>query len=76
MCCRAAYLRRTLTKLLALLPPACRIVVSQDGSDASVAQLLQLEFPALLSLHHPTDGATNYKKIARHYGWALKQVVA
>jgi hypothetical protein len=39
-----------------------------------VSQLLQLEFPSVQHLHHATDGNTNYEKIARHYGWALRQV--
>jgi hypothetical protein len=73
-CCRASYLRQTLSKLSSLLPPAFRIVVSQDGSDAAVTQLLHVEFPSLLRLQHTTDGNTNYEKIARHYGWALRQV--
>ncbi len=73
-CCRASYLRRTLQKLSSLLPPGFRIIVSQDGSDASVAQLLQQEFPAVRRLQHSTDGQSNYEKIARHYGWALRQV--
>lgn len=73
-CCRANYLRQTLQKLSSLLPPAFRIIVSQDGSDASVAQLLQQEFPSITRLQHSTDGQSNYEKIARHYGWALRQV--
>jgi hypothetical protein len=73
-CCRPSYLRQTLNKLSSLLPPQFRIVVSQDGADASVTQLLQLEFPSLRRLQHITDGQTNYEKIARHYGWALGQV--
>jgi hypothetical protein len=73
-CCRASYLRHTLSKLSSLLPPAFRIVVSQDGSDPAVTQLLRDEFPSLLRLQHTTDGNTNYEKIARHYGWALRQV--
>jgi len=73
-CCRANYLRQTLQKLSSLLPPAFRIIVSQDGSDASVAQLLQQEFPTVTRLQHSIDGQSNYEKIARHYGWALRQV--
>ena len=73
-CCRAAYLRKTLVKLSSLLPPAFRIVVSQDGTDADVTQLLQTEFPSALRLQHTPSGHSNYEKIARHYGWALGQV--
>ena len=73
-CCRASYLRQTLSKLSSLLPPAFRIVVSQDGSDPDVARLLHTEFASVLRLQHATSGNSNYEKIARHYGWALSQV--
>jgi hypothetical protein len=73
-CCRASYLRQTLSKLSSLLPPAFRIVVSQDGTDADVTRLLQTEFSSVLRLQHATSGHSNYEKIARHYGWALSQV--
>ena len=87
-CRRAEYLRQTLEDVLRYLPRdddcriACPLIVSQDGNDESVAQVVsefQDRYPEISILHwkHSTKKEpTPYHALARHYEWALKRVFA
>jgi alpha-1,3-mannosyl-glycoprotein beta-1,2-N-acetylglucosaminyltransferase len=87
-CQRAEYLQATLTDVLRYLPEdcsiACPIILSQDGTDASVTKVIQQfqsqhsDVPILHwqhSLPRLRRGKLNpYQALAVHYGWALRQV--
>jgi alpha-1,3-mannosyl-glycoprotein beta-1,2-N-acetylglucosaminyltransferase len=85
-CRRAEYLRTTLTDVLRYLPGDCRIacpiIISQDGTDASVTKVIrdfQSQHSAILHWQHALPalrrGKLNpYQALAVHYGWALARV--
>ena len=89
-CKRAQYLDKTLKTLLEHMPhhpetdrEAYEIWVSQDGTDASVHDLVTRTYPQVrylqhidhsaLKKDHPGD-SDSYYLIARHYGWAFGQI--
>jgi alpha-1,3-mannosyl-glycoprotein beta-1,2-N-acetylglucosaminyltransferase len=85
-CRRAEYLHTTLADVLRYLPEDCRIgcpiIVSQDGTDASVTKVVrefQSQHSAILHWQHAPPslrrGKLNpYQALSVHYGWALARV--
>jgi alpha-1,3-mannosyl-glycoprotein beta-1,2-N-acetylglucosaminyltransferase len=87
-CKRADYLHQTLADILKFIPTdcsiGCPIVVSQDGSDDGVIQVIQsyrekfLEkgIPMIRIEHKSAlrGGMNAYQALAVHYGWALQQI--
>ena len=87
-CRRAGYLRQTLDDIYNFRDSSCRIgcplVVSQDGKDDGVTQVIeeyQEKFAAvdipLIHLQHEAGHLRKqnaYQLLAVHYGWALRQV--
>jgi alpha-1,3-mannosyl-glycoprotein beta-1,2-N-acetylglucosaminyltransferase len=88
---RSDYLEETLTNVYNYLPTPCRfgcpIVVSQDGHDPEVANVIKnfkMKFEnkgvPFLHIQHPKSlrGSImmnqSYRAVARHYGWALKSL--
>lgn len=85
-CRRAEYLRETLNDVFSFLPKDCRIgcpvIISQDGHDASVEQVVkefQKKYSSIPIQHYQHDPESNlrkqpYKELAIHYKWAIHQV--
>ena len=85
-CRRAEYLARTLDYIFEFLPRdgsiGAPILISQDGSDASVAatvhnytqQFARLHIPVEHWQHTPDHAGRPYEALALHYGWALRRV--
>ena len=93
-CQRAKYLEETLSYILQYIPSdctiGCPIIVSQDGHNTEVAQVIkdyqtklkQEKNIPLIHLEHKSGAhvrmgakAINpYEALAVHYGWALQQV--
>lgn len=97
-CHRPEYLRQTLDDILKYLPSkdhspgihcrmGCPIVISQDGNDAHVLQLVeeyQVKFQdagiPVLHWQHKSNlrgavaGNAAYQALAVHYGWALNKL--
>ena len=90
-CSRANYLAETLTDVYNYLPTPCTfgcpIIISQDGKNAEVAQVIkdfQKKFedkgvPLLHIQHHlalrgPVEKHQAYQLLAQHYGGALKSL--
>lgn len=91
-CKRPDYLRQTLDDIYKFRETSCRmgcpIIISQDGKDPGVVQVIQ-EYQAvfaeagipLIHLQHEAPKTANVRKrwnayelLALHYGWALGQV--
>jgi alpha-1,3-mannosyl-glycoprotein beta-1,2-N-acetylglucosaminyltransferase len=95
-CKRESYLRQTLDDILKYIPHAtesstgggkclmgCPIVVTQDGTDAAVAAVVQeyqekfrqLKAVDVVHWQHPSamlrGNMNSYQALAVHYGWAL-----
>ncbi|KAF4690769.1 mannosyl (alpha-1,3-)-glycoprotein beta-1,2-N-acetylglucosaminyltransferase [Perkinsus olseni] len=74
-CRRAQYLDRALTSFTKNRPDATHlpIVVSQDGHDPGVKQLLEnSQWSSIVySMRHEQGHGNGYEKLAQHYGWAL-----
>jgi alpha-1,3-mannosyl-glycoprotein beta-1,2-N-acetylglucosaminyltransferase len=92
-CQRANYLQETLTDVLKYIPSDCSIgcpvVVSQDGHNTEVAQVikdfkvkfLQEKSIRLIHIEHKRGTVRKgnkaidpYEALAGHYGWGLRQV--
>jgi alpha-1,3-mannosyl-glycoprotein beta-1,2-N-acetylglucosaminyltransferase len=92
-CQRANYLQETLSDVLKYIPSdcsiGCPIVVSQDGHNTDVAQVikdfqkkfLQEKGLPLIHIEHKrgairvgSKAIKPYEALAVHYGWALQQV--
>lgn len=88
-CHRENYLKETLDDVLKYIPKdcsmGCPIIVSQDGTDDAVSGAINeymdkfqmIGVPLLHWQHEQTQqlrSQNGYKKLAVHYGWALKKV--
>jgi hypothetical protein len=87
-CKRADYLHKTLADILKYIPTDCSIgcplVISQDGSDEGVVQVIQSYrekfkekgIPVVRIEHKSAlrGGINAYQALAVHYGWALRQI--
>jgi alpha-1,3-mannosyl-glycoprotein beta-1,2-N-acetylglucosaminyltransferase len=87
-CNRAEYLQQTLADILKYIPTdcsiGCPIVISQDGNDPGVVQVIhdyQAKFKQkgipMVRIEHKSAlrrGRNAYQALAVHYGWALGQV--
>ena len=88
-CKRADYLKETMTRVLEYVPKncmmGCPIIVSQDGYREDVAFVIDAfrqrfngTVPIIHIQHEPdevtgTPWVQGYKKLGRHYRWALNQ---
>lgn len=91
-CQRANYLHDTLTHVLRYIPSdcsmGCPVIVSQDGTNADVAQaiaefavlFLERKGISLIHMQHKSairrgaNSVNSYQALAIHYGWALTRV--
>ena len=84
---RDNYLKETLTDILKHIPGdcsiGCPIVISQDGNDPAVENVIQdftkqfsdkKNIPVVHLQHHNNIRGRPYSELAMHYGWGLTQV--
>jgi alpha-1,3-mannosyl-glycoprotein beta-1,2-N-acetylglucosaminyltransferase len=83
---RDNYLRDTLSDILKNIPRdcsiGCPIVLSQDGKDTAVSNVIQnfteqfaeIGIPVVHLQHHNSIRGKPYIELAVHYGWGLTQV--